>query len=256
MRHVSPGGGMPALDLRPTPVVLRLMIAMVGIHLLLAGLVNLGGLTAVRRIYIEELALTPASAIFELRLWQVATYSWLHDLGSAGHIIANMLGLFFLGPPLERRWGGRHFFWFWFWSCLVAGFVTILLGLFFQPLFGGPVVGASGGVMALLAAFSLVMPDAVILLFFILPIQARYIVWIAVGIDTLFFFSGSMGLAWHTHMGGVLAAWLLITGNWRPKLALDRARLFWLRLRGRERRSHLRVVPGPRGDRTDRHDMN
>ena len=100
--------------------------------------------------------------------------------------------------------------------------------------------------MAILAAFSLVMPEATLLLFFVLPIQARWILWIAVIIDTMAFVSGSP-VAWHTHMGGVLAAWLLITGNWRPRLALDRLRL---KLMGRRRRRgpDLTVLPGGRDD--------
>ncbi len=242
------GGGFPAFDLRPTKVVIRLMVAMVGIHLLAASLVNLGGASWASTLFHDHLALTPASAVFELELWQVVTYAWLHDLQSPGHLIFNMLGLFFLGPSLEKRWGSRHFFWFWFNSCLIAGIVTVIAGIVAPSLFGGSVVGASGGVMALLAAYSLVMPDAVILLAFILPIRARYIIWIAVGIDTVMFVSGGSRVAWQTHMGGVLGAWLLITGNWRPRLAWDRARLWLLGLSKRRKQQRLRVIKGGRSD--------
>jgi len=101
--------------------------------------------------------------------------------------------------------------------------------------------------MAILAAFSIVMPNVTILLFFVIPVQARWIVWIAVGIDLMMFLTspGGGGLAIHTHLGGVLAAWLLITGNWRPALLRDRLHLFTIRSR---RGPKLKVVKGGRDD--------
>ncbi|MDP6943217.1 MAG: hypothetical protein QF464_03625, partial [Myxococcota bacterium] len=77
---------------------------------------------------------------------------------------------------------------------------SAVVGLVAPDLFGGRVLGVSGAVMAILAAFSIVMPNATILLFFVIPIQARWIIWMAVGIDAMMFLTSPQGsgLAFHT----------------------------------------------------------
>lgn len=229
-------------------MVLRLIVANAGIWLVMSFLVNIIDLERVQKLVDGQLALLPQAVLTEGKIWQVFTYSWLHDMTGASHIIFNMLGLFFLGPPLERRWGPKAFLWFYVFSGAIAGVVTVAAGLAAPDLFGARVVGASGAIMAVVAAFSLVLPNGTILLFFVLPVQARWILWIAVGIDTAMFVTGGSAIAWHTHMGGVLAAWLLITGNWRPRLALDRLRLFFMKSRRKGRRVDLRILDGGRDD--------
>ena len=237
---------MMPLDLRPTPIVKKLMIGLFSIWLFFSFLINFLGQEWARGLY-EALSLDPSEAIFGFHFWQLLTYSALHDFTNPSHIIFNLLGLFFLGPPLEQRWGARGFLQFVVFSALIAGIFSAVVGMAAPGLFGARVVGVSGAIMAILAAFSFVMPNAQILLFFVIPVQARWIVWIAVGMDAIFFLSGpqSSDLAIHTHLGGVLAAWLLITGNWRPSLLKDRLRLFTLK---RRRRPSLKIVKGGRDD--------
>lgn len=243
------------MDMKPTPMVLRIIVVNVVLWLLFGILVNMAGLPGAADLYgalmlVPNDAQTIVGAISGVEVtfwpWQIATYAWLHDLLSPSHVLFNMLGLFFLGPTLERRWGGRAFLSFYLWSSVIAAVVSLILAWLVPSVFSFPVVGASGGTMAVLAAFSLVMPEATLLLFFILPVQAKWILWMAVIMDTMAFVSGS-AIAWHTHMGGVLAAWLLITGNWRPRLALDRMRLKALKAR-RKPGPKLTVIPGGRGD--------
>ena len=236
-------------------MVLRIMVANVVLWLLFGILVNMAGQTGAAELY-GALMLAPQEALtmvgsmngVEVSFWpwQLATYAWLHDLLSPSHVLFNMLGLFFLGPTLERRWGGRSFLSFYLWSSIIAGALSLVLAWLLPSVFGFPVVGASGATMAILAAFSFVMPEATLLLFFVLPMQAKWLLWIAIVMDTMAFVSGS-AIAWHTHMGGVLAAWLLITGNWRPRLALDRLRLKTMKRR-RKPGPKLTVLPGGRGD--------
>ena len=184
----------------------------------------------------------------EGRIWQVISYAALHDLNSPGHVVFNLLGLLFLAPPLERRWGQRGFLQFVAFSALIAGVFSLLCGLIAPSYFSARVFGFSGVVMAIVAAFSIVMPNATLLLFFVIPVKARWIVWLALGIDTMVFLSapGESDIAFHTHLGGVLAAWLLITGNWRPSLLKDRLHLFTLKRK--RRRPKLRIVKGGKDD--------
>jgi len=234
------------LDMSPTPVVKKLMIGLLAIWLSFSFLVNFAEQAWAADLF-RALSLTPSEALFEGHVWQVITYSVLHDITGPSHVLFNVLGLFFLGPALERRWGPRGFLQFVVFSALIAGVFSLAVGLLWPDLFGGSVVGVSGAVMAILAAFSFVMPETTILLFFVVPVQARWIVWIAVGIDAMVFLSSPRGgdLAVHTHLGGVLAAWLLITGNWRPSILKDRLELLALKSR---RKPSLKIVKGGRDD--------
>ncbi|MGB0588966.1 MAG: rhomboid family intramembrane serine protease [Myxococcota bacterium] len=236
------------LDLRPTPVVKKLMIGLISIWLVFSFLINFVEQSWAADLFVA-LSLEPQEALFGGKVWQVLTYSLLHDLSSPSHVIFNAIGLLFLAPPLERRWGSRGFLQFAIFSALIAGVFSLLCGLIAPGLFGARVVGVSGVVMAVLAAFSFVMPNATILLFFVIPVQARWIVWLALGIDAMMFLSSPQGsgLAFHTHLGGVLAAWLLITGNWRPSLLKDRFHLFTLKKKRRPPK--LKIVKGGRDDR-------
>jgi membrane associated rhomboid family serine protease len=50
---------------------------------------------------------------------QLVTYMFVH--GGINHIFSNMLGLFFLGPTLERLWGEKRFLIFYFVTGVGAG---------------------------------------------------------------------------------------------------------------------------------------
>jgi len=250
--------GPPSLDLRPTPIVLRLILVNAGLWLLSVIALQTTG-HAVDTFLHNVLMVSPHGVVGDLYLWQPFTYMWFHDTAGLSHIAFNLLALFFLGPPLERRWGRRTFLRFYILAGLIAGVFTVLAGLLIPSWFAVPTLGASGAIMALVAAFSMVLPDGQILMFFVFPMRARYLVWVAIGIDLLMFLVAGPSrseVAVQTHLGGALGGWLLITGNWRPRVA-------WYRLRqrfagrkpprggaGGGRSSHLRVIRGGRDDRT------
>ncbi len=85
---------------RLTPWVKRLIIANVAVFLL-GELLAPGCPERVRRL----LAFDPAKVL--TRPWTIITYMFAH--GGILHILLNMLFLFFFGPPLEERWGGKEF---------------------------------------------------------------------------------------------------------------------------------------------------
>ena len=110
--------------------------------------------------------------------------------------------------------------------------------------------GPDAAIDALLMAVALGAPRSQVLFGFVLPVQARTFVWLMVGLDVV---SGIMNQVSHLSLtlGGLAMGYLLITGLWRPRLAVDRLRLAWLS-RQRRRRG-LYVVPPRRHDRSDRH---
>jgi membrane associated rhomboid family serine protease len=167
-----------------TPWVQRLLIANVAMFVITAtspGLFN-------------DLAFYPPIAY--LRPWTLITYMFLH--AGLGHLLSNMIGLFFFGPRLELRIGGKAFVQLYF----LAG----IGGALFQAVFASaaPMVGASGAVYAVLVGFAYYYPRETIILFPIpIPIQA----WLLVTMYVLYSVyagisaSGS-GVAHFAHLGG------------------------------------------------------
>src|SRR5262245_23017870 len=105
--------------------------------------------------------LRPGAVLMQGRIWQLATYMFLH--GGIVHILFNMLALWMFGTELERIWGSRYFLKFYFVSGVGAGVLTVLFALlpfgFAQQLMGSVIVGASGAIYALLLAYALYFPD-------------------------------------------------------------------------------------------------
>jgi len=109
------------------------------------------------------------SLVRALQLWRLITYQFLH--ASLMHILMNMLGLYFLGPTLERYWGTRKFFPFYL-GCGAAGGLFYIFLVAINFLSPGQMVGASGAILGLLAACAILFPHFVIFIYFFpLPIR-------------------------------------------------------------------------------------
>jgi membrane associated rhomboid family serine protease len=182
-----------------TPWVMRLLLANGAMFLLqmtIAGLV-------------EQLAFVPALAL--QRPWTIVTYMFLH--GGFAHILFNMLSLFFFGPRVESRLGSRRFITMY----LVSGIVGALLSLLFSP--NAAIIGASGAVYGVMLCFAYYWPRDQILIWGVLPVEARVMV-IAMTVISLFAArSGAGGIAHFAHLGGFLGGWLAL--KWferRPEL--------------------------------------
>jgi len=127
--------------------------------------------------------LDATSLVRTLQLWRLITYQFLH--ASIMHILMNMLGLYFLGPTLEKHWGTRKFLPFYL-GCGIAGalFYIFLVAVNFLP--AGYLIGASGAVLGLLAACAILFPHFVIFIYFLpLPIRVAalaLIIWYLVAI--------------------------------------------------------------------------
>ncbi len=225
-----------------TPVVLRIMVANFGIWfvtLLLIQWVHSGAVA----IVFEHLVLHPAwgdlRAVWRGEVWQLYTYGWLHSLTSPLHVLFNLLVLWFFGPVLERQWGGRPFFVFYSLCLVGAALFTALAALVAPGLFGAPVLGASGAILGLVAAYALTWPHRTIYLWFVLPLRGIHLLWLTIGLDTLFFLTNPQGFAFATHLGGIATAALIVTGMWRPR-RWNRAWRRWRRRGG----ARFRVVRG------------
>lgn len=111
-------------------------------------------------------------------VWRLVTFTYVHDQSSIFHLAFNMLGLYLLGVHLERQWGSKRFFIFY----TLGGAAAVTL-YFFVTLIGWldprvPLIGASGGVLAVLGACAVLFPQIrLIVLVFPMPIRTFVILF-------------------------------------------------------------------------------
>jgi membrane associated rhomboid family serine protease len=160
--------------------------------------------------------------------WQLVTTAFLH--GGFGHLFFNMLGLWMFGMRIEQVMGSRRFALFYFACVIGASALQLLVTTLAVPtdhipvLFRDvvPTVGASGGVLGVLAAFGLLFPDEPIYLYFFVPVPAKWLVLGLAALDLYAGVSGSAGgVANFAHLGGMATGALLVQ-YWRGRLPLRR----------------------------------
>lgn len=105
-------------------------------------------------------------------LWQLVTYGFVHDV-NIGHVLFNMLFLYFFGSEIEGIYGRMEFLRFYLVAIVVAGLAWLVLTLATgQPGVVHRLLGASGGVMAVMALFVLHFPKRLIYIWGLLPVPA------------------------------------------------------------------------------------
>lgn len=201
---------------------------------------------------ITVFGLTPSDVLLGGRLWQVVSYMFFH--GNVGHILFNMLALWMFGTELERLWGTRAFLRYYFVVGIAAAVSTILVSSTFDfaaRTFYTTTIGASGAIYGLLLAYGLLFPNRPILLYFVFPIPAKYFVMILGAIALLMAVSDSGGGVAHiTHLGGLIAGYLLLRG--RNLSPANEVRYRYLRWKMDRARKKFGVYSGGRKDDWDR----
>jgi membrane associated rhomboid family serine protease len=196
-RSFGPGGSVP-------PVVKLLLIANVGVYtfqVLAAALAR----TRLDQIF----GLVPYDVTHHLFVWQLGTYMFLHDISSflPLHLGLNMLALWMFGSELEETWGSERFARFYFVTGIGAGLCSVLASWNSYI----PIIGASGAIYGLLAAYGILFPDRTLLLYFIVPIKAKWFVLI-LGLITFWssLSASGGGVAHVAHLGGMIFGWLYL----------------------------------------------
>jgi membrane associated rhomboid family serine protease len=189
------------------PVTGALLAANILVFFLLQG--------AYGKALFDLLALWPprsgAGSLPDFELWQLVTYSFLHDPKGVLHIGFNMLALFTFGRDVERLFGSKWYLQYYLVS-VVAAAISHLVVTGWMGALPYPTVGASGGVYGILLAFGYYFPRrTVILLFPPVPLPARVFVAIFAALELYFGVTGTLaGVAHFAHLGGMLGGWLMI----------------------------------------------
>ena len=149
----------------------------------------------------RALMFVPAEAF--TRPWTAVTYMFLH--AGVGHILFNMLALFFFGPRLEAELGARRFVLLY----AISGLSGAALSFLFS--FHAAVVGASAAVYGVFIGFTWFWPRAQIYVWGVLPVEARIMVIIMTALSLFGVFGGGGdGIAHFAHLGGFLGGWLYL----------------------------------------------
>ena len=174
----------------------------------------------------RDYALIPAAVTGKVTLGgdlppilSVFTYMFLH--GGWSHIIGNMLFLWVLGDNIEDAMGSVRYFFFYM-LCGAAGGIAFLLS---TPNSVVPLVGASGAVAGVVAAYLMLHPRVRIwvLAFRFIPlrIQAAWVLglWVVTQF-VMVVLAPADGVAWWAHVGGMVAGAVLILFMRRPGVPL------------------------------------
>ena len=109
-----------------------------------------------------------ASAILSGQIWRLVTFIFVPYSGQGLFFFALTLYFYyFIGTALEREWGSNKFTVFYFFGVLL----NILIGF----LVGGASMYYVN--MSMFFAFATLYPDLQFLLFFIIPVKAKWLAW-------------------------------------------------------------------------------
>jgi len=129
-----------------------------------------------------------------------------------------------MGREVEVTLGGSAFLRLYFISGLVAG-------LFSLPMLNAHILGASGAVLGILAAYGGLFPDRIILAFMIIPMKVKHFIWLVAALDLYGAIAGTGNIAHLAHIGGLLTGLVMIRKGWYRKPIFD--------LEGRRRRRDM-----------------
>ena len=176
----------------------------------------------------------------DFRPHQLITHIIMH--GSFTHLFFNMFALWMFGKILENIWGEKRFLIYYMITGIGAAFIHLLISQYqiisisnqipelvsiaiegkYNPsiplskkltqLIITPTVGASGAVFGLLLAFGMLFPNALLYLYFAIPIKAKYFV---IGYGILELYAGisnnpADNVAHFAHLGGMIFGYILI----------------------------------------------
>ena len=189
-------------------------------------LVQLGASEDTQIAMVRDFALIPAAVIGKVELggsrppiFSAFTYMFLH--GGWSHIIGNMLFLWVLGDNIEDAFGSVRFFFFY----LLCGAAGGLAHLISTPDSVAPLVGASGAVAGVVAAYLMLRPCAkiTVLLFGFMPLAlgSAWVLgfWALVQVWNVLSAAGG-DTAWWAHVGGLVVGAGLTLVFRRPDVTL------------------------------------
>lgn len=117
------------------------------------------------------------SAIFHGQLWRLVTFIFVPSGGSIFWMALSLYFYYFVGSALEREWGAGKFTIFYGMGVLFNIVTGLVMSLVLGTGYGFPVVDMSYLNLSLFFAFAALYPNLQFLLFFIIPVKAKWLAW-------------------------------------------------------------------------------
>jgi len=210
----------------PRSPVVRSLILLNTLFWLLGRIGDVAGMPGISTPGLRmQFGLFPAPVLEEGMFWTPFTYMFLH--GNSVHLLVNMLGLYLLGPDLERAFRKGPFLLLYLISGFAGGlaYLGVSYLLFGQP---HPCVGASGAITGLVGAIVAIYPRRIyVLLPLMIPMRATVLAVLLLTSHLFFILTPYGGqVAYDVHLFGGLAGWavtlFLATAHrrhWQSRLA-------------------------------------
>jgi membrane associated rhomboid family serine protease len=149
-------------------------------------------------------------------LWRFLSYAFVHY--DFMHLLLNMLMFWMFGAEVCKTLGEKNFSALYLISAVFAGLFSMPFYSFGIMENNSHIIGASGALFGVMAAYAFLFPERTILMFFIIPMRIKYAIWIFIAID-LFMMKSGDGIAHYMHLGGVLSGYLFMQA-WSNNISL------------------------------------
>jgi membrane associated rhomboid family serine protease len=244
--------GPPPLMLsfpRPGRVLWGVMIAMAVVGI---GCAAAAGVSRAGREVFDALA-------FDVdrpwQAWRFVTSGLLTSMNQWSHLLFSLVGLYFLGAPLEQRWGGGRLLRLLVLAVVLGNLGTFGLSLVIPADSGSRlrddvVFGPSAAIVAIAVAWAREFPESTVNLFFFVPMKGKTLLWITLGFCVLdIIYPAAMPEGLVAPFCG-FGAGLLLGGTPSPLRSLWlRIRLATLRARSKHVRPEDVISPPPKRPR-------
>lgn len=151
------------------------------------------------------------------RLWTLITYMFVH--GSLGHLLLNVLMIYFAGRAVQEHFGSRHFVLIYLLAGIVGAAAEMAVNGYARGDTFTPLVGASASAFGLLMALAVMLPEEEItaFIYFIIPVRMRlwtlakslFVIQFVFGLAGVLFhmLPEGMQIAYFAHLGGASVGW-------------------------------------------------
>ena len=211
---------------------MKITLSIIGICILVFLLQNVS-------VFVNtEFSLTPSAALSG-HVWQFVTYMFLH--GDPIHLFLNMFVLLIFGVMIENTLGRKKYLILFFVSGIASSIIYLLITVSLTPplllpaVFSIPMLGASGAVFGVIAAYGILYPKQWIVMFPGIPMPAIVAVVVFAGIEVFYGLTGLQpGVANWGHLGGLAVGAILIL-YWKKKSGKPELIIDELEEKGREK---------------------
>lgn len=158
-------------------------------------------------------------AILSGQIWRLVTASLLHvPTGTIGHIFSALLGLYFLAPSLEERWGSARFARFLILTGVLSYATQFALAFAFGAHMNERIVpshyfGAMPVVEGVAIAWASTYRGRTVNLFFVLPVTSRGLVLFVVGMSLMVLIAGATPPSGHIALFAGMGFGYLLGGD-------------------------------------------